>query len=93
MKSGSSPKYVLDCTLHYGRTLSAGEAKPPRAGMTSVIKALPQDVAFLAFILMSLPAGSRLSRFSRWSRRPSLHVLFPLARTGFGIEPEILLKI
>ena len=49
--------YVLDCTFHYGWTLSAGEAKPPQADMMSVIKALPQDVAFLAFVLLSLLRG------------------------------------
>ena len=52
---------LLDHTFHYGRTLSAGEAKPPRR---------------------FTPAGSRLSRYSRWSRRPSFHVLFLYLKMG-----------
>ena len=46
--------FILDCTLHYGWTLSTGEAKPPRADMTSVIKALSHDVTILAFVPLSL---------------------------------------
>jgi len=54
---------MVDCTFHYGWTLSTGEAKPPRANKMLVIKALPQDVALLAFIPSRLLRGLGLLAF------------------------------